>query len=259
MVFLPLVTFLVVSCTNLDPLLKVGFIIVSLCPGGTTSNFISYLVNADVALSISLTTINSFLILLTIPIGTNLALDYFMHQHTTSISLDFYETIKQVLTIILIPAVLGLLFNHFAPNSSRIIRNPFKYINVCLLGLVYALKIFAGEESGGSGISFNDIKILLPIALFLQVCTMVGSYFIATKFLQRKTSCLTIGIEVGLQNTTLALVVATVMLGSNPMGKPALVYALFSFFTTIVYSWVVYQFVILRDRKKYFIQTGKSG
>ena len=49
----------------------------------------------------------------------------------------------------------------------------------------------------------------------------------------------TIGVEVALQNTTLALLVAGTLIQSNEMVKPALVYALFSFWTALLYGVVV--------------------
>ena len=68
MVFLPICAFIIAELVNLPPAEKVGLIIVAICPGGTTSNFISYLIKADTALAVALTAINSLLILLSIPL-----------------------------------------------------------------------------------------------------------------------------------------------------------------------------------------------
>ena len=250
MMFLPLFTFCVVSLVDIDPLYKVGFIIVSLCPGGTTSNFISYLVGADVALSIALTTINSFLILLTIPLGTNLALTYFIHE-STPFQLPFLSTMSSVFMIILLPAIAGLLFNNYFASLSGMIRKPLKVLTVCLLAFVYGVKLFGNKEHGGTGIELTEILLLLPVAIFIQLTAMILSYFLAVKWLSRKLSCLTIGIEVGLQNTALALLIASVFLMNVEMSKPALVYAMFSFFTTLAFAMAVFQWVIRKERKKY--------
>ncbi len=250
MLFLPLLTFIVLSFTDLDPLFKVGFLIVSFCPGGTTSNFVSYLINADVALSISLTTINSFLILIMIPLGTNLALDYFLETQS-QFHLPFGETMARVFFIILLPAFIGLVFNYYLPKMSLRLRNPLKVVNIILLGTVYGIKYFGNKDYGGAGLSAEEIVQLLPVAISLQVGSMLVAYYVATRLIQRKTSCVTIGIEVGLQNTTLALVIASVFLANVEMSKPALVYAMFSFFTTLGFAWVIYRWVIVANRKKY--------
>jgi len=207
-------------------------------------------VNADVALSISLTTINSFLILLTIPFGVNIALDYFIGSET-QITLEFGETLVRVFSLILLPAFLGVCFNQYLSKLSLRLRMPLKYINAALLAIVYTIKFLGSEEVGGSGVSFADIKQLLPVAILLQIISMLIAYWLATKILKRSSSCLTIGIEVGLQNTALALLIASEFLSNSAMSKPALIYAMFSFFTTLLFAWIIYRFVILKQRQKW--------
>ena len=82
-----------------------------------------------------------------------------------------------------------------------------------------------------------------------------ATYFLAVRWLKRKLSSLTIGIEVGLQNTALALLIASVLLANSEMSKPALVYAMFSFFTTLAFAMAVFQWVILKDRKRFSSNT----
>ena len=98
MIFLPLFVTLIVSLFPLSPYLKIGLVVLSLCPGGATSNFISYLLKLDTALSISLTSINSILILITIPLGTNIALTIFLHEGH-NIVLSVSETIFNVIIL----------------------------------------------------------------------------------------------------------------------------------------------------------------
>ena len=74
MIFLPLVAFLILLFSGLPDVFKVGIMILAVCPGGTTSGFVTYLFKGNVALSISLTVVNSILTLFTIPFVVNLAL-----------------------------------------------------------------------------------------------------------------------------------------------------------------------------------------
>jgi BASS family bile acid:Na+ symporter len=68
---------------------------------------------------------------------------------------------------------------------------------------------------------------------------MFLSYWSANRIVKDSTyDAITIGIEVGLQNTTLALLVATVMIGDEQMAEPTLVYAMFSFFTTLGFGFL---------------------
>ena len=230
MVFLPICAFIIAELANLTPAEKVGLIIVSICPGGTTSNFISYLIKADTALAVALTAINSLLILLTIPLLSNWAVAAFMGGHT-EVSLPILNMVWEVAKIIIIPALLGLFFNRFFPNISLKIRLPLKVINTILLGIVFFIKFFGDEQSGGSGILVDEIIRLLP--------AMILIYFIALKnFKLSGVQATTISIEVGLQNTALAILVAGTLIGNTDMTKPALVYAIFSFFTTFAFALI---------------------
>lgn len=235
MVFLPLFAILIATFSDLSPELKVGFFIVSICPGGTTSNFISYIVNADVALSIALTCINSILILITIPLLTDFAIENFIGKNTIA-GISIIHTFFQVLFILLIPAILGVVFNETLHPVSKKIQKPLKFINTILLGLVFGIKFFADSGAGGSGISQTDIINLLPYCLLLHFGSMIFSYIMSRKLSINKIKSTTIGIEVGLQNTALALLVTGTLIGNNEMTKPALVFAIFSFFTTLFFA-----------------------
>lgn len=237
MVFLPVFAFLIAYFSPLSPELKVGLFIISICPGGTTSNFISYLAKADVALSISLTGINSILIVVTIPFLSNLSISSFIGDSAVA-NISVWNSFLQVLFILLIPALLGNLFNEKLPSYSKRIQRPLKVINTLLLALVFGIKFFANENSGGSGISQSDIFEILPYCLLLHFGAMFFSYFFARLTSINNYQSTTIGIEVGLQNTTLAILVTGTMIGNNEMTKPSLVYAIFSFFTTLAFAYI---------------------
>jgi BASS family bile acid:Na+ symporter len=236
MLFLPLMAFLFCMILPLPAEWKVGIVILSLCPGGATSNFIAYLLDLKTALSISLTTINSFLILATIPIGVNLASNYFLGSET-EVSISAKDTLRNVFFSILLPVLFGVLANWKFENFLDKVRISIKYTTGIMLGLVFAIKFFAGESSGGSGITSKEIIMLLPVMVVFHVATMLFSFWLAYRSPVEKYDAITIGIEVGLQNTALALLVSSVMLTDNEISKPTLVYAMFSFFTTLAFGY----------------------
>ena len=236
MVFLPALAYGLLLFSNLNPYLKTGIFIVTLCPGGTTSNFISYLVNADTALSVSLTTINSLMIMITIPVLANLGVAYYLGTEV-GISIPFGQTLLQVFLIILLPVIIGVLFNEKQPDWSAKIQEPLKYLNIILLGLVFGIRAFANENSGGSGITIDDMINILPMALAIHLGSMFLSFWITRVLKFSATKAVTIGIEVGLQNTALALLVAGTMLANPEITKPAIVFGVFTFFTTLGFGW----------------------
>ncbi len=235
MIFLPIFAFLIAYSSGISPEFKVGLFIVAICPGGTTSNFISYIVKADVALSIALTSINSVLILVTIPLLSKFAIMAFL-GNGADVEISVVSTFYKVIVILFIPAISGVMFNEKFESISKKIQKTLKYINTILLAIVFAIKFFAGNSFGGSGIQLSEIFELLPFCLLLHVGSMILSYLLALKLNISNFRATTIGIEVGLQNTTLALLVTGTLIGNNEMTKPALVYAIFSFFTTLIFA-----------------------
>ncbi len=95
MILLPLIAWLIVRSIDIDPIFKVGLMIIAACPGGATSNLITYLLRGNVALSISMTALNSILTLITIPLVVHLSLEVFYHENT-AIRLDVGMTIIKV-------------------------------------------------------------------------------------------------------------------------------------------------------------------
>ena len=235
---LPLLALLIVSFTDLSPEWKMGIFIVSICPGGTTSNFISYILKTDVALSISLTVVNSFIILFTIPTLVFFGLEYFELEKSNE-NLSLVNTITQVFLVLIFPVLIGLFLNEKYPITIQKIQNYLKYFNILLLAFVFGVKFFASETNGGSGINQEIIYVLLPACLLLHSISMIGSYFLSRKLKLNNLQSTTIGIEVGLQNTGLALLVSTTIVKNEVMSQPALVFAIFSFFTTLIFGYVM--------------------
>jgi len=262
MIALPIIAFTFAMFSNLKPELKVGIVILSACPGGTTSNFITYLLNGNTALSISLTTINSFFTLFSIPLIVNIALVSFLGENT-KFQLPFFETILQIFYITIIPATIGVLIKSKLPRLAKRLNhkvsinigmlkamkfNLIKSITIILLGIVFAIKLFASEGSGGAGLTKDDFLQLLPIGLLFNITGLLFGYFVSVSMKLKNSTPMTIGIEVGLQNTTLAFLIAGTLLQNPVMQKPALVYAFFSFWTAIIFGLITKK---LRNDKIY--------
>ncbi len=238
MIALPLITFCAVYFADISLPLKVGFIILAACPGGTTSGFITYFFKGNVALSISLTAVNSFLTLLSIPFIVNIALYYFLVSKT-EIRLPFLETVLQIFSVAIVPAALGVWVRVKKESFALNIQKPLKIILIFLLAIVFLIKFFAGEKQGGTGITTDEIMKIIPYALLINILGFAyGMFSGLLPKLGTKTS-FTIGIEVAMQNTTLAFLVAGTLLQNQDMVKPSLIYSMFSFWTAILYGLIV--------------------
>lgn len=237
MIGAPVLAFLMVNWIDMPVFFKIGFIILSTCPGGTTSSFVVYLFRSNVALSLTLTSINSILSLLTIPFLVNGALLFYLHD-TTEIHLPVLESIMQIFMVTIIPATLGILIRVRWKEFAEKVKEPVKYVMLTLLAIVFVVKFFAGKDQGGTGINMKEIWMIMPAGLAFHFLSFFLTYFICRSLKLTKNNALAISIEVSLHNTTLAFLVAGTLLQNEDMVKPALIYSLFSFVLTLLYSFL---------------------
>jgi len=236
-VVLPLIAIIIAYFAPISPLYKIGIVILSACPGGAMSNFISYLIKADVPLSVGLTSTNSFVTILTIPLYSALSVFIFL-GNTVSIELPTLSIIYKILLMVILPVIIGMWFRHKNENMVNIFQRPAKIISMGLLLVVFLVKFLAGPELGGSSLDVNIIKIIIPYLLLLNLSGLLVGYFVSKKMGFSKKSSSTMGIEVGLQNTVLTLLITDVILNNVIMGHPALVYAMFSFVSTLLFGMI---------------------
>ena len=235
---LPLVAALIAYNINVSPELKVGIMILSVCPGGITSNLISYFVRGNVALAVSLTVCNALLSLFSIPILVNLFLEHFLDQGQV-IELPFWSTMLEIFLVTVFPAALGMVLRlQLGKRLGSLERVLNISLPLLLLG-VFAFKFLAGQQSGGTNMMFSDVIMLTPAVIALNLGSMLLGFLVGLPFGLKFKTRITIAVEVGLHNTALALLIAGDKLGNPTMEKPALVYALFSFVLTYGIAWLL--------------------
>lgn len=225
LILLPLIGFAIVSLYPLSPEIAIGVMILAACPGGPTSNLIAHLAKGDTALSVSLTALSSFITILTIPFIVNFALVRFLDQ-SQIIQLDVLQTIAQIFVIIIIPVSIGMLIRSkreaFAMRMARPVRIASGIvIMVVILGIVL-------KERANFVSYFQQAGIA---ALLLNVATMSVGYLSARLFRITDRQALSISIESGIQNGTLAISIAVILLGSTAFSIAPAIYSLLMFFT----------------------------
>jgi BASS family bile acid:Na+ symporter len=222
---LPLIAFGVAKLLALPPELALGIMILSVCPGGPTSNLISYLCKADVALSITLTAVSSLITVFTIPLLVNFFLGYFMGLDGSA-QLPILDSIGKILVITLVPTALGMMLNHWQSDFCRRCTGAVNLASMFLIGLVLAGAIVSQKDELAG--FFRQAGLA---AAALNVATMAVGYFSAKVFRLPQKQRMTIAIESGLQNGTLAIAIASspLMLGSPPMAIAPAIYSLIMF------------------------------
>jgi BASS family bile acid:Na+ symporter len=235
MILLPLIAWLIVRSIDIEPVFKVGLMIIAACPGGATSNLITYLLRGNVALSISMTALNGVLTLITIPLVVHFSLEALIHEDT-AFQLPVGETILMVFLITIVPAFAGTRIRKNYPDFSMKLERPLRVVLPLLLMVIYAGVIFIGQ---GGDTTRSDFLEIFPHALMLNILAMASGFLVARVFRLRVINQFTISIEVGLQNSALAIVVAATLLKSNEMALVPVVYGSFSFFSTLLFGWSV--------------------
>lgn len=238
MVVLPLLAFTIAGMAPLRPELKVGIVIIAACPGGAVSNLITYYLRGNVPLSISLTAVNSFLILITIPVIIHLALNLFMAQ-SMYINLPITHTISRVFFMIIIPVIAGMSVRARAPAKADRIEKTLRYYILFLLAIVFSFVIF--EKDGDQPISMDTIISIIPYVLTLNLGGMFMGLALAKLFRFDLKKRITLSVEVGIQNSALAITIAGsgAFLGSHTMAIPAVIYGMFTFFNAVIFGAVL--------------------
>lgn len=228
LILLPLVGFLLCWLFGVRPEIAVGLMILAACPGGPTSNLISHLSRADVALSVSLTAISSLITVFTIPIIVNYALMTFMDQ-TQVIRLDFLETVMEISLVVIVPVALGMLMRRYYPGLSHRLGKPVRIASGLILMLIILGVII--KEKDVLPAYFAEAGI---IAFVLNVLMMALGYSISRSFRLSPPQAMSISIETGIQNGTLALAIAGGLLKSTAFAIAPAVYSVIMFFTGFV-------------------------
>lgn len=234
----PLIAFIVAYLSPLNNEMKAGLVIVSTCASGAASNLITHLFKGRTALAVSMTIMNSLLTLITVPITVSYVL-YFFLGSASEIVLPVGDTIFQILLITILPAMIGVYIRARNRSFALRIEKPLKYVMPSLLAGVFLVKIFADSKVGGTEISMEEAILILPAALLLNFLAMSAGFWIMRLLRFDFKTQFTISIEVGLHNTALALLISGTMIKSVDMEKPAIVYAAFSFFTAIIFVFIV--------------------
>lgn len=238
MALLPVIALIIAFAYPMDPVYKLGLVLIAACPGGTASNLVTYILKGRVALSVALTAFNSFLIVLTIPLLVRLG-SYLFLGEARQVNLGFAYVLEEILYTVIIPVLVGMLFNSWKPDWTEKLKKPLRYILPAILLGVFSIVLFA-DDGGGAFEVLANFHLLIPVIL-LNVLTMVIGYFSSGWVGIRHTGRYTIAIEMGLQNSALAIFLSTHVLQQDDLALMAVIYGSTSFFVTIGLAYVMKQ------------------
>ena len=232
LLFLPLIGFAIVVLFDLNPTMAIGVMILSVCPGGPTSNLVTQVSRGNIGLSDTLTALASLITVFTIPILLSKAIAYFTGDTDVVIQLPILETMLQILVITVIPISIGMMIRKRREAFALRMEKPMRTASTVLFVIIFLIIIIANKGNLTQAMK----EVGLP-TLLLNLSTMGLGFVSAKLFGITGKSQISITIESGIQNGTLAFVIATTMLNNLEMGLPTGAYSIWMFITGGFMMW----------------------
>lgn len=231
-IILPFCAFIVAWMLRLEPEIAVGLVLIAASPGGSTANLLSNLFYGDVALSITLTALNSLLSLFTLPVIVNIALSFFIHGNE-EITLPISKVLN-VFALILVPAFIGILIRRYWPAFANFFAKP---VRIGSMALVVLLLVYIISSLIGNKAAEDNFAIMGFAALLFNVISLLFGYYLPRLLGISSRQATSIALEIGIHNTTLAIFIAVSILErANIAISPAL-YGLFMFFSALTFGY----------------------
>src|SRR6266487_594139 len=198
-IIMPLIGFTIASLFNFPKEIAAGIILVGCCPSGLASNVMSYLARANLALSVSVTTVSTLLAPFFTPLFMRLLGGQFVEVH-------FWAMVWDITKIVIFPVIIGLLFNYLVHGKFKWLDKTMPLLSMGGIALIIVVITAAGRDS------------LLKVGALLILATLIhnlAGYFLgywSARLLRfHERDCRTIALEVGMQNAGLASGLALAM------------------------------------------------
>lgn len=189
---MPILAFLLGKAFGLEAGLLAGVILVGTCPGGTSSNVITYLSKGDVALSVGMTSVNTLLAPLLTPVITYLFL-------RTTVSVDVMAMFISIIKVVIVPIALGFVINHFFGKYTAKVKEALPLVSVLAITMIVAAVVSHNSEQILTTGAVIFLVVILHNLLGYACGLLLGK---ALKLSLAKKKALS--VEIGMQNSGLA-------------------------------------------------------
>ena len=224
-IIMPLLAFLLVKIFNLDHALAVGVILVGSCPGGTSSNVMTYLAKGDVALSVGMTACTTILAPVVTP-----ALVLLLGGETINVS--YMSMLMSIVQVVLVPIVLGFVINHFFEKFAQACAKVLPLVSVIAICLIIMAVVAANAAK------IMTVGWLIVVVVMLHnLCGYALGYGVGKVLGLSRDQMRTLSIEVGMQNSGLATSLATVHFATMPLAAvPGTVFSVWHNISGAIYA-----------------------
>ncbi len=231
-ILLPIIAFILIHIFQINSTMAIGIMILAVCPGGVTSNLISQVCNGNIALSVTLTSIASVLSVFTIPLVLTYSIGFFGATAKMKIEFSYIETVIQIISIVLIPIIIGMTIRNFVPKFAKKIEKYLKILSSVIFVAIIISVLIVNIEMIKDAVSNVGL-----ITMILNIVTLFLGYVSAKIFNLNQKDAISIMIESGIQNGTLAFVVALTILDNSEFAIPTAAYSIWMFLTGFILMW----------------------
>lgn len=216
---LPALAYATAVAFDLSPELAIGIMILSACPGGTMSNVISHLSRANLALSVSLTGITTLICVFSTPWIIHFSISAFADTKGQSFSL--LSTSVGLIFITFLPVLIGIGMRHKYPEIALRLEPRFRKLALAFMVVMIVAIVIQERDTLIS--SFSQV---FWATLTLNIVAIIVGVLLGKSFKLPHREQITLGIEVGIQNASMAILIAITFLKSPAFATAAGVYGL---------------------------------
>ena len=227
LIILPIVALILVFIWPLSPEIAIGVMILAAAPGGATSNILTSFAKGDVALSISLTAVISILSVITIPLILGISLSL-LGTNLANEGISLMDIALKMFLIVTVPVLIGMLLKNILSSFEGIAKK----ISIVLFFLVLLGAVLAERENVITYFAQAGL-----ITLILNIVMMLIAFYLSKSLISNISQQRAITLECGLQNGTLAIVVANVFFDGGAYLIPAATYSLIMYATALPYIY----------------------
>ena len=227
LIILPIVALILVFIWPVSPEIAIGVMILAAAPGGATSNILTSFAKGDVALSISLTAVISILSVITIPLILGISLSL-LGTNLANEGISLIDIALKMFLIVTVPVLIGMLLKNILSSFEGIAKK----ISTVLFFLVLLGAVLAERENVITYFAQSGL-----ITLILNIVMMLIAFYLSKSLISNISQQRAITLECGLQNGTLAIVVANVFFDGGAYLIPAATYSLIMYATALPYIY----------------------
>ena len=220
LIILPLLAWLIILVFQLPTELAAGLLLISLAPGGASSNAISFLADGDVALSIALTLVSSLVVPFLLPIV--LLWHYsFLGMAAEPFHIPVLPTITQLCLVSLFPIALGMLLQYRFTSLFLPLQKQLQRITAVIMVVLIALMAWT-NRTALIDVAETASFLLLCLCVLAYYCGMLLGRVCGLNDQQQRT----LGIETGIQNAGIAMMVAATLMDRPSLAMIAVFYGI---------------------------------